>query len=111
MFYYLVFVLVTRYSTVRQLAFLLIKTRYRNRNKGGPAPAVPEGASAIKRQTRLHKMSQIFLGMRKAHGNVHHPQTFSHTKTQRDENIQRASVTGALRELTLAQPALLSASG
>jgi hypothetical protein len=91
-------------GTVRQLAFYSFKTRYRNQNKGvGQRPLYPRA------QSRLRKISQE-MGMRKAHGDVHHPQT-KEGHSQRDERIQRTSVTGALRELTLVQPALLSASG
>ena len=59
MFYYMlffVFILVTRYSTVRQLAFLLESYMSESEQRRGPAPAVPEGA--IKRQNRLRNMSQ-----------------------------------------------------
>lgn len=79
LYWFFILVLVTRYSTVRQLTFLLTsKHDIGIGTKAWAVPAVPEGA--IRRQLLLRTITYHRMGRRKAHGDIHLPQTKEVTK-------------------------------
>jgi len=106
------FILFLLHGNVRQLAFFTqTKHDIGIGTKAYASARCTRGRNRTAKRLRNMSQKRGCAKLMETHTTPNERGSHFHTKSQRDGSIQRTSVTGALRELTLAQPALLSASG